>query len=115
MGQPAPQETCRHHKLDLRAVKFTSIFFFHGFLSYADFFMTLSSAVFFFRQNQLFRKKNISGIATEWIQIRQSILSGLIWVQTICKDYQQKTLADEELVVIKILKINSYTLILLTN
>ena len=50
----------------------------------------LSSADFF--QNQLFRKI-LSGIPSEcqavWIQIRPDILSGLIWVQTVCKSYQQ--------------------------
>ena len=30
-----------------------------------------------------------------WIQIRPDILSGLIWVQTACKGYQQMTLADK--------------------
>ena len=29
---------------------------------------------------------------TVWAQIRPDVLSGLIWVQTICKGYQQKTL-----------------------
>ena len=28
---------------------------------------------------------------TAWIQIRPNILSGLIWVQTVCKGYQQTT------------------------
>ena len=46
----------------------------------------LSSADFF--QNQLFRKI-LLGIPSEcqanWIQISPDILSGLIWVQTICK------------------------------
>ena len=62
---------------------------FHSFLSSADFF-----------QNQLFRK-NLSGIPsecqTDWIQIRPTILSGLIWVQSVCKDYDQMTLVDKEL------------------
>ena len=53
----------------------------------------LLSADFF--QNQLFRK-NLSGILSEcqtvWIQIRPIILSGLIWVQTVCKGYQQMTI-----------------------
>ena len=31
-----------------------------------------------------------------WIQIRPDILSGLIWIQTVCKDYQQTTLAGKE-------------------
>ena len=30
---------------------------------------------------------------TVWIQIRTDDLSGLIWVQTVCKGYQQKTKA----------------------
>ena len=32
-----------------------------------------------------------SGSQTVWIQIRPDSLSGLIWVQTICKSYQQTT------------------------
>ena len=32
-----------------------------------------------------------SGCQTVWIQIRPDILSGLIWVQTVCKGYQQIT------------------------
>ena len=51
-------------------------------------------------QNQLFLKKKI-GISSEcqsvWIQIRPDILSGLIWVQTDCKRYQQTALVDKEL------------------
>ena len=51
-----------------------------------------SSADFF--QNLLFQKI-ISGTLTEcqtvWIQIRTDILSVLIWVQTVCKGYQQTT------------------------
>ena len=46
----------------------------------------------FFFQNQLFQK-SISGIPSEcqtvWIRIRPDLLSGLIWVQTVCKGYQQ--------------------------
>ena len=53
-----------------------------------------------FSQNQLFQKI-ISGIPseyqTDWIQIRPEILSGLIWGQTVCKSYQQRTLGDKEL------------------
>ena len=30
-----------------------------------------------------------SGCQTVWIQIRPDILSGLIWVQTVCKGYKQ--------------------------
>ena len=32
-----------------------------------------------------------SGCQTVWIQIRPNILSGLIWVQTVCNGYQQTT------------------------
>ena len=57
----------------------------------------LSSADIF--QNQLFRK-TLSGLPSEcqtvWIQIRLNILSGLIWVQTVCKCYQQTTLVGKE-------------------
>ena len=56
------------------------------FLSPADFF-----------QNQLFGKI-ISGIPsecqTDWVQIRPDILSGLIWVQSVCKGYEQMTIVD---------------------
>ena len=34
---------------------------------------------------------------TVWIQIRPNILSGLMWVQTVCKGYQQTTLGGKEL------------------
>ena len=54
--------------------------------------MLFPSAVFF---NQLFRKI-ISGIQSEcltvWIQIRPDVLSGLIWVQAVCKGYHETTL-----------------------
>ena len=33
---------------------------------------------------------------TVWSQIRPDILSGLILVQTVCKGYQQMSLADRE-------------------
>ena len=65
----------------------------HAFLSSADFF-----------QNQLFRKI-LSGIPSEcqtvWIQIRPDILSDLIWVQTVCKVYQQTAPVDKA-------RVNSY-------
>ena len=60
---------------------------FSWFLSFADFF-----------QNKPFQKI-LSGIRvppvclTVWIQIRPDVLSGLIWVQTVFKCYQQTTLA----------------------
>ena len=58
----------------------------------------LSSADIF--QNQHFVKilsKIPSECRTVWIQIRFDVLSGLIWVQTFCKCYQQTALAGEEL------------------
>ena len=69
------------------------------FFAYQEILKTfLSSADIF--QNQLFRKI-LSGIPSEWqtvwIQIRPDILSCLIWVQTICKCYQQTTLVGKEL------------------
>ena len=56
--------------------------------------------VWYFFQNQLFWKIS-SGLPsecqTDWIQIRPDVLLGLIWVQTVCKSYQQTTQGDEEL------------------
>ena len=34
---------------------------------------------------------------TVWTQIRPNILSGLIWLQTVCQSYQQMTLVGKEL------------------
>ena len=33
----------------------------------------------------------LSACKTVWIQIRLDIVSGLIWVQTVCKGYHQQT------------------------
>ena len=53
-----------------------------------------------FFQNQLFQKI-LSGILSEcqtvWILIRPDVLSGLIWVQTVCTSCQQTTLVVKEL------------------
>ena len=42
-----------------------------------------------------FLQKYLSGIPSEcqtvWIQIKPGVLPGLIWVQTVCKGYQQTT------------------------
>ena len=58
-----------------------------------------SSADFFF-QNQIFQKI-LSGILSEhqtvWIQIRPTILLGLIWIQTVCKGFKQMTPVGKEL------------------
>ena len=54
---------------------------------------SLSSADFFQKQRI---RKFLSGIPSEcqtvWVQIRPDVLSGLFWVQTVCKDYQQTML-----------------------
>ena len=56
------------------------------------FFFFLSSVNFFFKLTV--SKKNLAGIPSEcqtvWI-VLSSNTSGLIWVQTICKGYQQTT------------------------
>ena len=53
----------------------------HAFVSSADFF------------NELY-KTNLSGIPSEcqtvWLQIRTDVLSGLIWVQTVCKGFNRR-------------------------
>ena len=76
-----------HHILTHMVFLFFLLGNFACFLSSADFF-----------QNQLFRKI-CSGIPLEcqavWIQIRPDILSGLIWIQNICKGYQQTTLSRQ--------------------
>ena len=63
---------------------FTCWVILHAFLSSVD--------IFFL--NPLFQK-NLSGIPSEcqtvWIQIWPDVLSGLIWVRTVYKAYQQMT------------------------
>ena len=67
----------------------------------------LFSHLLFIFQNHFFLKIS-SGIPPEcqtvWIQIRPTILLGLIWVQTVYKGYQQTTLGDKELEVIYSIK-----------
>ena len=50
----------------------------------------------------VFFKEENTGLPSEcqkvWIQIRPDMLSGLIWVQTICKGYQQTTLVRKGLI-----------------
>ena len=64
-------------------------------------FFVFTCCLCIFFQNQLFQKI-LSGIPpecqTDWIQIRPDILSSVIWVQTVCKSYQQTTLGDKELI-----------------
>ena len=66
--------------------------------------MILSSADIFF-QNQFvscccFFGNDISGISevcqAVWIQIIPDVLSGLFWVQIVCKGNQQTTLVSKE-------------------
>ena len=54
-----------------------------GFLSSADFFKT---SLFFF---------NVSGISSECQDGWRCDLSGLIWIQTVCKSYQRTTAAED--------------------
>ena len=54
--------------------------------------MFLLSADYFFEN---FSQK--SQCQTFWIQIRPSVLSDLIWVQTVLKGYEQTTLVGKEL------------------
>ena len=48
-----------------------------------------------------FIKKFFWGISfecqTDWIHIRPNILSGLIWIQTVCKSFLQTALGGKEL------------------
>ena len=61
-------------------------------MSFADFF---SSKLKVFER--FFRNAKNSESQTVLIQIRPDKTSGLIWVQTVCKGYQQTTLADKNL------------------
>ena len=68
-------------------------------------FHILCNLIFF--QNLIFQKI-LSGLPSEcqtvWIQFRPDILLGLIWVQTICKGYQQTAK-----VVTSTQRVNDYT------
>ena len=59
------------------------------FLPCADFFQKKYFRNFFI--------EILSECQTVWIQIRPDILSGLIWIQTVCKGCHRKTLAGKEL------------------
>ena len=58
-----------------------------------------------FFQNHLYRNI-LSGIPSDcqtvWVQIRPDNLSGLIWVQTVCKGFQRTTLVDKYICVVKV-------------
>ena len=45
---------------------------------------------------------------TVWIQIRPDILSGTIWVLTVCKGYQQTILGGKDLKVFNRMKFTKY-------
>ena len=56
-----------------------------------DLMIMLSSATFF--KTNFFQKNlsgTLSGCQTVWIQIRTNVMSVLIWVQIICKGYQER-------------------------
>ena len=61
--------------------------------------MLFCRLLIFFKTN--FYEKILSGIPsecqTDWILIRPKILSGLTWVQSVCKCYEQTTLEGNEL------------------
>ena len=56
--------------------------------------------IFFSKSSLKFSKisfrNTINVSRTVWIKIRPNILLGLIWVQTVCKGYQQTTKVDNE-------------------
>ena len=57
--------------------------------------MPLSAVDFFFQKSKksLGQEYNqIHSIKTVWVQMRHNILSGMIWVQSVSKGYQQTTL-----------------------
>ena len=63
--------------------------------------LLLSSADFFkISFSRKIPSGTLSGCQSVWVQIRTDILSVLIWVQTVCNGYQQKTkaLTSKELV-----------------
>ena len=60
----------------------------HSSLSSADFFSKST-----FSENSF---RNIIRVSNVWIQVRPDILLGLIWVQTVCKGYQQTTVVSDK-------------------
>ena len=65
-----------------------------------DIFMLFCHLLIFFKI--FFFRKNISGIPSmsNSLDPDQAIMSGLIWVQDVCKSYQQMTLVGKELKVL---------------
>ena len=64
------------------------------------FFYVFCRLLIFFKIN--FFQKILSGIPSEcqidWIHIRPDIILGLIWVQSVCKGYQQSTQGYKEFI-----------------
>ena len=64
----------------------------------------------FFKNN--FFWKTLSGKPEEcqtiWIQIRPDILSGLIWIQTVCKVYQQRNMVGKLLTMFNLLALRQF-------
>ena len=56
----------------------------------------LSSADFFFKINffENYFQEYHQSVKKAWTQIRPEVLSGLIWVKTVCKGYHQMTLVS---------------------
>ena len=81
VGMPAKNIFSSQYRL------FSLTLFFNDFLS--------SAAVFFSKStfSKNYFRITITEYQTIWIQIRLNVLLGLIWVQTVCKDFQQSTVA----------------------
>ena len=45
----------------------------------------------FFLEKKIFLELTLSECHRVWVQARLHVLSGLLWVQTVCKGYQQMT------------------------
>ena len=58
--------------------------------------MFLLSTDFFLSKIRFFKKLVYGYHQTVWIQIRPDIMSGLIWVQTVCNGYRQMILVGKE-------------------
>ena len=58
-----------------------------------------SHNILHYKRKTFFKKS--SGIPsvcqTDWIQIRPDVLSDMIWVHSVCKGYEQRTLEGNEL------------------
>ena len=58
----------------------------HGLLTF--FKISFFKMTFF---KKIFHEHLVSESQTVWIQIRPDFMSGLIWVQTVCKNHKQMT------------------------